>query len=302
MVRRFCAVLVLLVCAVSLVVAADAPAPQSKLSAAQIVDQNVAARGGLQAWRAVQTLSLEGKMGAGGNQRAVLSVPVPDPKQVILPHRPAKEAELPFLMELKRPRKMRLELQFNGQTALQVYDGTNGWKLRPFLNRREVEAYTAEELKIASNQAELDGPLVDYAAKGTRVELDGMEKVEDRDTYKLKLTLKNGRELHVWIDALTFLEAKIEGQPRRLDGVDHPVEVYFRDFRSAGNVQIPYVLETHVLPVTKTATGLRDTPVPVEKITIDKAVVNPELDEALFAKPDAGAASGSKPVASVEQR
>ena len=39
-----------------------------------------------------------------------------------------------------------------------------------------------------------------------------MEKVEGRDTYKLKLTMKNGAALHVWIDAETFPEAKIEGQ------------------------------------------------------------------------------------------
>ena len=44
---------------------------------------------------------------------------------------------LPFIMELKRPRKMRFELQFKGQTAVQVFDGANGWKLRPFLNRRK---------------------------------------------------------------------------------------------------------------------------------------------------------------------
>ena len=116
-------------------------------------------------------------------------------------------------MELKRPRKMRFELQFNGQTAVQVFDGANGWKLRPFLNRRVVEPFTTEEMKAASLQPDLGGPLVDYAAKGTHIELAGMEKVEDRDTYKLKLTLKNGQAVHVWIDAQTFLESKIEGQP-----------------------------------------------------------------------------------------
>lgn len=104
-------------------------------------------------------------------------------------------------VELKRPRKMRLELQFNGQTAIQVFDGANGWKLRPFLNRREVEPYTQDEIRIASAQSELDGLLVDYAAKGTTIDLDRIEKVEDRDTYKLKLTLKSGQVTHVWVDA-----------------------------------------------------------------------------------------------------
>jgi hypothetical protein len=209
----------------------------------------------------------------------------------------AEEAQLPFLLELERPRKMRMELQFNGQTALQVYDGANGWKLRPFLNRLEVEPYTADELKIASMQADLDGPLVDYAAKGTRVDLDGMEKVEGRDTYKLKLTMKDGQTIHVWIDAQTFLEAKIEGQPRRLDGTDHPVEVYFRDYRPVNGLQIPFVLETKVMPVAKNALGLTDTPVPTEEIIVEKVVVNPKLEESLFSKPDVSAASGGKPMA-----
>jgi len=300
--------------AVSVAVAADTPtspnkppaAPaQATLSAAAIVDKNVAARGGLQAWRAVQTMSFSGKLGAGGNQRATLAVPAPASVpsgpvtshkmvQPVAPPRPVEEVQLPFVMELKRPHKIRFELQFAGQTAIQVYDGSNGWKLRPYLNRRVVEPFTPEEVKVSSMQADLDGPLVDYAAKGTKVELAGMEKVEDRNTYKVKLTMKDGRVIHVWIDALTFLEAKIEGQPRRLDGTDHPVEVYFRDYREVNGLQIPFVMETRVLPVAHTSLGFRDTPVPPESITIEKVVVNPNLEESLFTKPEIQMASNSK--------
>ena len=197
-------------------------------------------------------------------------------------------------MELKRPRKMRFELQFNGQTAVQVFDGANGWKLRPFLNRRVVEPFTTEEMKAASLQPDLDGPLVDYAAKGTQIELAGMEKVEDRDTYKLKLTLKNGQAVHVWIDAQTFLESKIEGQPRRLDGVDHPIEIYYRDYRLVSGLRIPFALETRVLQAAQTAHGVRSLPVPPEKIAIDKVVVNPKLDENYFSKPEIAVAPNNK--------
>jgi hypothetical protein len=271
-----------------------AASSQAGLSAAQIVDKNVAARGGLQAWRQVHTLSLEGKMGAGGNQRAALSVSGANSKELALPHRPAEEPQLPFLMELERPRKMRLELQVKNQTAVQVYDGTNGWKLRPFLNRHEVEPYSEQELKIASNRADLDGPLVDYAAKGSRVELDGTETVEGHNTYKLKVTEKTGHTLHVWVDAETFLEAKIEGQPRTLDGKEHPVEIYYRDYRNVDGLRFPFVLETRVLPVGRNALGLRDTPVPPEKIVIDKVVVNPKLDEKLFSNVEVPTVAKSK--------
>jgi hypothetical protein len=271
-----------------------AASSQAGLSAAQIVDKNVAARGGLQAWRQVHTLSLEGKMGAGGNQRAALSVSGANSKELALPHRPAEEPQLPFLMELERPRKMRLELQVKNQTAVQVYDGTNGWKLRPFLNRHEVEPYSEQELKIASNRADLDGPLVDYAAKGSRVELDGTETVEGHNTYKLKVTEKTGHTLHVWVDAETFLEAKIEGQPRTLDGKEHPVEIYYRDYRNVDGLRFPFVLETRVLPVGRNALGLRDTPVPPEKIVIDKVVVNPKLDEKRFSNVEVPTVAKSK--------
>jgi len=296
MVRKISGIFTLVTLAVSLVWGFDTASAQAGLSAAQIVDKNVAARGGLQAWRAVQTLSLQGKMGAGGNQRATLPVQGPDPKKsgITLPHRPAEEAQLPFLMEMKRPRKVRVEVQFKGETAVQVYDGTNGWKLRPFLNRHEIEPYSDEELKIASNQEDLDGPLVDYAAKGSHVELDGKEKVEGHDTYRLKVSEKNGHTFHVWVDAETFLEAKIEGEPRRLDGTDHPVEVYYRDYRTVDGLRIPFALETRVLPVGKNSLGFRDTPVPSERIVIDKVVVNSKLEEKLFSRTEVSVVSKSK--------
>jgi hypothetical protein len=296
MFRKSLAICISLVFAVSLTATGGETASQAKLSAAAIVEKNVAARGGLQAWRGVQTMLMQGRLGAGGNRRATIPVPIPDQKssRQTLPTRPAEEVQLPFVMELKRPGKMRMELQFNGQTAIQVYDGANGWKLRPFLNRRVVEPYTTEEMKISSMQADVDGYLVDYAAKGIQIELVGMEKVEDRDTYKLKLTMKNGQAVHDWIDAQTFLEAKVEGQPRWLDGVSHLVEVYYRDYRPIGGLQIPHVLETKVLQAARTAKGFKDPPVPAEKITIEKVVVNPKLDENHFSKPEIAVAPNTK--------
>jgi outer membrane lipoprotein-sorting protein len=236
---------------------------------------------------------MTGKMEAGGNNRPTVPVPGTRVGREMPRPRPAEQVQLPFTMELKRPRKVRVELQFGGQTALQVFDGTNGWKLRPFLNRLEAEPYTAEEMKAASMQAELDGYLVDYAAKGTKIELVGMEKVEDRDTYKLELTLKTGQKLHVWIDASTFLEAKIEGTPRRLDGKYHPVEIYLRDFRSTNGIVFPYLLETRVEDVSA-GPAKNNAQVIAEKIVIEKLTVNPKLDDSLFAKPKIETASSVK--------
>lgn len=272
----------------------NANAQQAKLSAAEIVNRNVAARGGLQAWHAVNTLSISGKMEAGGNTRPALPVPGAHRGQRMAPTRAKTQVELPFRMEMKRTRKLRVEVDFNGQTSVQVYDGANGWKLRPFLNRTDYEPYTSEEVKTASEQSDLDGPLVDYAAKGTAIELAGMEKVDGHDSYKLKLTFKSGYSFHIWIDAETFLESKIEGTPRRLDGQYRPVEVYFRDYRPVNGVLIPHVLETRV-SLPPSGPGTRAPQSVTEKITIDNIVVNPRLDDALFSKPKTEVAAISSP-------
>ena len=231
---------------------ADGRTARSKLTAAEIIQQNAVARGGYEAWRAVRTMSMAGKLEAGGTQNI----------------------ELPFVLELKRPRRTRLELQFNGQTAVQVYDGINGWKVRPFLNRHEVEPFTAEEINAASMQADLDGPLMDYEAKGTKVELDGIQVLEGHDAYNLKLILKGGQTQHVWVDAGTFLEVKVQGTPRRLDGKYRPAGVYLRDYRPEQGLMIAHEIETVVEGAKRT-----------EKIRIERVVVNPKLEDSRFAKP-----------------
>lgn len=267
------------------------------LSASEIVAKNAARRGGVDAWRHVQSLSFEGKLGAGGDQRGTIPSPETAAVSGRIPtaRRLSEEAMLPFTMDLQRPRKSRIEIQFRGQSAIQVYDGANGWKLRPFLNRLDVESYTSDELRMASMQSELDGPLIDYAAKGTRIELDGTEEVEGNPTYKLKLSLKNGQAIHVWIDAKTFLETKIDGQPRQLDGKMHPVQIFYRDYRDVNGLEIPFVMETRVMPIVAKAPNLHEPPVPAEKIQIEKVTVNPKLDAARFAKPLVGADPSHSP-------
>ena len=244
----------------------------AQMSAAAIVERNIAARGGQDAWRAVQTLSCSGKMEAGGNNQRYIKAPgMPAPPAN---PNPGAQVQLPFTLEMKRGHKMRLDLQFNGQNAVQIYDGTRGWKVRPFLNRHEVEPFTADEAKVAAAEPDIDGLLFDYASRGTQIQVEGIEQLDGKAAYRLKLALKNGRVLHDWVDAQSSLEVKIEGTPRRLDGRMHRVAIYLRDYRNVGGIKIPHLIETTVQGVERT-----------EKIVIEKAAVNPHVDDSRFAKP-----------------
>jgi hypothetical protein len=224
-----------------------------RLTAAQIADKNAVARGGLAKWRAVKAIEMSGKLEAGGKV----------------------DTYLPYTAQVKRPHKQRLAIQFAGQTAIQVFDGNKGWKLRPYLGRNDPEPFSPDELKKSAEQ-DLEGGLIDYAAKGSKLDLEGTEAVDGKATYRLKLTAKDGHVQHLWIDGATFLEAKIEGHPRRLDGKMRQVETYPSDYRSVDGLMIPYVSETRV-------EGAREG----RKLTVEKVALNPALDDALFAKPQA---------------
>jgi hypothetical protein len=188
--------------------------------------------------------------------------------------KPDQQVQLPFKLEMKRPHKSRLEIEFAGKTAVQVYDGKEGWKLRPYLNRNNADPFTAEEAKTESEKAELEGPLVDYAVKGTKVELAGVEAVAGHPAYKLKLTMKGGDTQNIWIDSQSFLDVKVEGIPRRMDGKMHKVWVLQRDFRSVQGLQIPFVCETVVEGYPQT-----------HALTLQSVAVNGALDDARFSKP-----------------
>jgi hypothetical protein len=268
-----------------------AKAPQvANLTAAQILEKHVTARGGAQAWKSVQTLQLNGKIDAGRGDsyaramqmvnsskkhsgKAVAAEVAPPPAEM---QNEGREVELPFTLNVKRPNKSRLEIEVAGKTAVQVYDGVNGWKVRPFLNRDDAEPFTADEAKSEAARSDFDGPLIDAAAKGTTLALEGVDQVDGQPAYRLKATLKNGSVQHVWIDARTFLDIKVEGVQRRMDGKMHNVYVYQRDFRSVQGVMIPFLLET-------TVEGYPDR----HKMVVEKAAVNPQLDDTLFAKPQA---------------
>lgn len=261
-------------------------ASPAERAAESIIDKNAEARGGLKAWRKVKAMSMAGNLEAGvprdplklaesylrtrtetkaEARRAVLhNADASAPKQVLLP----------FALELKRPHATRLEVKFQGTTAVQVFDGARGWKVRPFLGRHEVEPFTDEELRLASLQAELDGPLMDHSAKGNKVELAGTEKVEGRDTYKLKVTTPSGQIRQVWIDAKTFLDARVDGT-RLMDGKPRQVYTYYRDYKSVDGLMIPHTLETVVEGVNGS-----------EKILVDHVSLNTEVADARFSKPE----------------
>ncbi|WP_211462941.1 LolA-like protein [Collimonas silvisoli] len=232
---------------------AAGPSSEPGLSAAQIVEKNVAARGGADAWRKIQTMIWVGHV---------------ESANVVLP-------TLPFVLELKRPNKTRFEITALNQVAVRVYDGANGWKLRPSRNGKpDLQPYTADELKFAHEEQVIDGPLIDYQAKGIAVALDGLDEVEGHKAYRLSVRLPSGVSHHVWVDAETFLDLKYDRETHTALGHSATVSVFYRNYQKVEGLQIPATIETGV------GTAQRK-----NKLVIEKIALNPPLEDWRFGKP-----------------
>jgi hypothetical protein len=90
----------------------------------------------------------------------------------------------------------------------------------------------------------------------------------------------------VWIDAQSFLDVKVEGLPRRMDGKMHKVFTLQRDFRQVQGVKIPFVCETVVEGYPQT-----------HALTLETAAVNRSLDDVRFTKAGVSVQSAAAPVA-----
>jgi outer membrane lipoprotein-sorting protein len=217
-----------------------------------ILDRAIAARGGLEKIRAVQAERISGHISFGA------------------------DAEGPFVVELKRPRKMHMEFTVQGSTIVRVYDGKSaGWANNPFAGKNNPEPMAEEELRNISEESDFDGPLVNYKAKGNQIELAGKDKVEGREVYRLKLTTKNGDVRFYLFDSETFLLLKWEGK-RKFKDEDRPVESYFRDYHDVGGLQFAFEIDS--------GTSAEEIN---QKILIDKIELDPEISDSRFLKPSA---------------
>lgn len=216
----------------------------------EIIAKSITARGGADKLKAVQSMRVTGRIAVG------------------------QGIEAPFTLELKRTNKMRLEFTVQGLTAVQAYDGRMGWQIAPFQGKKDPEPLGGEELKLTEEQADMDGPLVDYKAKGHKVELIGKEKVEGTDAYKLKITLKNGDVRFQYLDADAFLEIKGESK-RMIRGSETEIEQSVGDYKDVGGgIMFPYALES-------SAKGSPQR----QKIIVEKVELNPAIDDARFGMP-----------------
>ena len=218
----------------------------------EIVARNIEARGGLEKIKSVQSMRMTGTMRLG-------------------------EERLPTSLELKRPNKSRWEFTLEGQTAIQAYDGKTAWMVMPFEGQTEPQIMTDQEAKDIEMQADVDGPLIDAAAKGNTIELLGKEKIDGGvETWKLRITRKNGESRDLYLDAKTYLQV-LAVTKRTANGQTVEIRSKIGDYRNVDGLVLPHSFEA-------SASGIPQT----QALEFKKIELNVPIDDSRFAMPKTG--------------
>lgn len=217
----------------------------------EIVSHYVDALGGKNKWDNLKTLIFTGSVEVGPNMKA------------------------PVTMYFKDKNKMRFEMELQGMKMIQALDGDSGWSIVPFSGKTDPERMSPEEVKSTKQQADFTGDLYNYKEKGNTVELLGKEDMEGTETYKLKVTKKDGDVTYMYLDVASYLSLK-ETSRHKLKDKEVETVLLPSDYRDVDGYKFAFALEMR---------GGEDEQAMGQLMTIDKIEVNPEIDNNIFAMP-----------------
>ena len=178
-------------------------------------------------------------------------------------------AKLTIVTVTKRPFFVRNEMSLAGQKMIMGFDGESAWMAAGDLPPQRLQP--GPQTESMKQNSQIDSPLFDFKAKGTKIELAEPLKEAGRALRRLIVTPKESPVMHYYLDATTGLEAKMvidtedNGQKIRM-------ELRFSDFKPVEGRTCPH----------------RDQFVngdQVAEMTFQKIEFNVPVDDAIFRMP-----------------
>lgn len=210
-----------------------------------IINKYIEARGGKDKLNAIQSVYMEGARQMMGNEVLVKVTTV-------------------------QGKLFRTDFEVGGTTGFTIVTPTEGWSFIP-MQSPKVEPLPAERLKTMQGQLDILGPLVNYAAKGNKTELQGKETIDGKEAYKIKVTLSTGKEMTFYIDTKTNLLIQTR-QMSAARGNNPPQEIItnYSDYKLFDGIMFP---QTIANPGGGMMGG---------STTFDTIVINKTIDESQY--------------------
>lgn len=213
----------------------------------ELVAKAIEAQGGAAALQAVQSQKATGKFVTQG-------------------------MEIPFTMVQMRPNLLRVDASVMGMTIVQAFDGTAGWSINPMTGSQDARPMSEVETKGFRLQADMDGQLLNWAARGYAAEYVGPEEVEGTAAHHLRVDTKLDIVMDFWFDAESFLLLK-QNLKMKIDQGEFETQNYPSDYRQQGGLTFAFAIET------------RQGDQVVNQIVIDTIELGVTVDPALFVMP-----------------
>jgi len=182
-------------------------------SADEIVAKYATAMGGLDNFNKVKTAKYSGTVSAQGD-------------------------EVTITIQIVNGKAMRSDVEVMGQSITNVYNNGTGWKINPFAGATTATDATAAELPDLKTQSYIANQLMNYKARGFKIESAGEETVDGVKTNKIKLTTDDGKVTTYFIDANTSMLVKSVAT-RNMMGQDAEVETYYSDVKEINGIKFP---------------------------------------------------------------
>src|ERR1700754_876975 len=133
--------------------------------------------------------------------------------------------DVPTTVHILNGKGFKSEADFNGNKIVKCITEKGGWDINPMSGQSSPVPMSADVAKAGKGAYQVGGPLVDYAAKGYKVELAG----KDGADYKLKVS-DGGVNITYYINATTYLIDKMVNTVK-IHGQDIEASTVFRDYK-----------------------------------------------------------------------
>lgn len=235
---------------------APAAAAPATLTADQLIEHNVTARGGADRLAALSGVERHGRL-------------------VV----PGMALQLGLAEWQGRGSHYRQEVSLQGLTAVTAYDGHEAWQIQPFEGRKDPSRMSQDEARDLAWRSDFEGPFVGYAAKGHRVEYLGMEEVDGTPAHGLRVQLKGGNEVTYWFDPDTWMVIRAIAR-ETVRGAEDVTEVDFGEYKEVAGVYVAMTEEE----------GPKDSdPARRQKFVFDEVRANPTPAPTFYAFPQTAA-------------
>jgi len=175
--------------------------------------------------------------------------------------------EMPMVMMMKNPNKIKVIYSFNGQDMVSVFDGEKGYMINPMMGSSDPVELTGDQLKQVQNNNTFQNEILNYFKNG-QITLEGQENVKEKPAFKLKVNLESG-PIYMFLDKASYMLVKTITNVDQM-GTSMDVETYLTDYVDIDGVVMPK-------KTTAMANGME-----AAVITFNNIEVNTPMEDSVF--------------------